>query len=172
MRKTTPIIILSGLLALTILPAGAGAEGQRKCESFSVTGPFSTAITEFADIDANGKASTGDKQLGQIRLHNDKDDQMGERSWVMTVLDLADDGSLKSAFTESISSFYDGAIYTVTKVRDMPANSFEDGQLAIEWSEYTSPIIGGTGAYAGARGTVTAVLGDGKIDYSFDLECD
>ena len=103
-----------------------------------VAGPYSTAITEFADIDSNGKASTGDKQLGQIQLHNNIGDQMGERSWVMTVLDLNDDGSLKSAFAETISSFYDGAIYTVTKIRDMPANSFEDGQLAVEWSEITS----------------------------------
>ncbi|MCP4318971.1 MAG: hypothetical protein GY789_24000 [Hyphomicrobiales bacterium] len=97
---------------------------------------------------------------------------MGENSWVMTVLDLNDDGSLKSAFSKTISSFYDGAIYPVMKIRDMPANSFEDGKVAIEWSEITSPITGGTGAYAGARGSVTAALGDGKIDFQYDLNCE
>ncbi|MCP4318970.1 MAG: hypothetical protein GY789_23995 [Hyphomicrobiales bacterium] len=65
MRKLT-LAFLSGFAAVVFLPTGGHAEGQRKCESFTVNGPFSTAITEFADIDSNGKASTGDKQLGQI----------------------------------------------------------------------------------------------------------
>lgn len=171
MYKTT-LTLFSGLAVAVLLPASGHAEGERKCESFFVFGPFSTATTEFADLDSNSNASTGDKQLGQIHLHNDIGDQMGERSWVVTVLDLNDDGSLESAFAESISSFYDGAIYTVTKIRDMPANSFEDGQLVVEWSELTSPIIGGTGAYAGASGTVTAALGEDGIDYRFELSCE
>ncbi|MEM6462794.1 MAG: hypothetical protein AAF724_12850 [Pseudomonadota bacterium] len=166
------LFLLTGIAASALMTPLAAAQGERRCEPFMVSGPFTTASTEYADLDADGKASTGDKQLGQIQLHNDVGDQMGERSWVMTVLDLNEDGSLKSAFSETISSFYDGAIYTVTKIRDMPANSFEDGQLAIEWSEFTSPILGGTGAYAGVKGTVTASLTEGGVDYQFDLVCD
>ena len=41
----------------------------------------------------------------------------------------------------------------------------------MQWSELTSQITGGTGRYAGARATVTATVGDGAINYSFDLIC-
>ncbi|MEM9105158.1 MAG: hypothetical protein AAGC96_05840 [Pseudomonadota bacterium] len=161
------------IAVLALLPATAHAAiGERACEPFSISGPLTTVETAYVDIDGKGSASTGDKQLGQIELVNDAGDQMGERSWVITVLDLNDDGSLQSAFAETISSFYDGAIYTVTKIRDMPANSFEDGQLAVEWSELTSPITGGTGTFQGAKGSVTTKIGTDTISYSFDLDCD
>ena len=170
--KTT-ITALPCVALLAVLPATAQAAiGERACEPFTISGPFTTADTAFVDIDGKGNASTGDKQLGQIALLDTTGDRAGERSWVITVLDLNDDGSLQSAFAETISSFHDGAIHTVTQIRDMPANSFEDGQLAVQWSELTSPITGGTGSFAGARGSVTASVGDDAINYSFDLICD
>ena len=172
MMKTTIIALpCFALLALSPITAQA-AVGERACQSFKISAPLSTADTAFADLDRNGDASTGDKQLGQIELYTPSGDQTGERSWVITVLDLNDDGSLQSAFAETISSFNDGAIYTVTKIRDMPSNSFEDGRLAVQWSELTSPITGGTGSFAGARGSVTTSISDAGINYSFDLICD
>jgi hypothetical protein len=131
------------------------------CGSFVVT-PQVDDI-EYIDEGAHGK-SPGDFRLVESDLMIDGN-RVG-KSHIMGALMPSDSGDVMTG--TAIAEFPNGTIVSI----GMAHTANPQDEAHYQEGEIVAAVVGGTGAFANAKGTVTAKTGkDGKRKTVFDIRC-
>jgi hypothetical protein len=154
--ETNNFLSAAFLAAILTFPGSAIAQ-DGKCQPFDAHSSGEFRERHSQDLDGDGALSKGDKRIGHRVLQDAQGNKIGDRYYATTTLVVDANDKEIDRVTETVNVFGEGAIFA-TKQRvsgkDLPSN-----------------IIGGTGIYAGAQGTVT-VERDGKANvYHFEVTC-
>jgi hypothetical protein len=148
------------LLGLALALAGCGGGGGTTLEVVSESAPVETV-----DLGPNGKSS-GDTYVFDGRLLDaDEGHRIGHVYGMQTSIAVEPDREVVQATITY--AFDEGGSITIGGIAEYPLG---DTGL-IRNNAYERPIIGGTGKYAGASGTVTTVRRpDGRYQQTFHLD--
>ena len=177
--KSTAALTLSTALALAVISGAvtsgaltarsALAQGQA-CERLELLSTNEDREVHFVDFDGDGP-SIGDRRIGHRRLVDQDGTVVADRMWTVTVHEVNDAGEPTVTVSESVTAFPDGAVFSMIDNRD-PANVDDPTTRHSNAQRPPQEIIGGTGAYAGATGTVEVIRGDDNLmTFIFDLDC-
>jgi hypothetical protein len=147
----------AALLAAVLTFPGTAIAQDGKCQPFDAhsSGEFRERYSQ--DLDGDGALSKGDKRIGHRVLQDAQGNKIGDRYYATTTLVVDADGKEIDRVTETVNVFGDGVIFA-TKQR-------------VAGKDLPSSIIGGTGIFAGAQGSVT-VERKGKANvYHFEAKC-
>lgn len=154
------------------LPGGAFAQSGGVCEAFTITTPAEGRIVSYHEVGQDGPGP-GDVRPGVRSLVDADGSAIGQLRWYETLIGPEGDPAAGSV---SVVRYYlmlpDGTLLAehlnlADKARsDLARPPIEAGELI---------ILGGTGAYAGARGTMSQKVGaDGdplQVVYTVNLIC-
>lgn len=160
-------VTMISLMTSAVVAPGAFAS----CEPFDAHAPSHLREAHHTDLGESGP-SVDDKIVGVRVLNDDNGNPIGSVYWVGHVNSVDSSGVSDSRSLTFVMVFNDGALFAVLDAghRHEHAKHAEQSGLAPSGA-VTADIIGGTKAYAGARGTV-AQEGDGNdVSYHFDLSC-
>lgn len=152
--------MLRAALALTL--AAAASPSWADCEPFTLTSDPSTRTVRHVDA---GQGGHGDLRIGRRSVFQDGEPK-GEKHWLGMVLGTGPDAP---ALFNRVWRLDDGDIHarqmtgTVGLPSDTSRPSIGDGEAI---------ILGGSGNYVGAEGTVTIDLDGTSVTYIFDISCD
>ena len=154
--------------------AGALAGAPATAQEVPSCGPFQITLErdhiEFFD-DRDEGPSTGDRRIGRFDTFLMDGTPAGAFLFASTTLpggepgDYQEFGHARYTFDTSDvqGTIHLSTLYTLADPSDTDHTVTAD---------YTYPVLGGTGAFAGARGTVhTEANADGRL-HTFDLVCD
>jgi hypothetical protein len=152
-------LLLLGL-ALALALVGCGGGGGTTLEVVSDSAPVETV-----DLGPNGKSS-GDTYVFDGALFDaDEGHRIGHAYGMQTSISVERDREVVQATITY--TFDEGGSITIGGIGEYPLG---DTGL-IRTKPYERPILGGTGKYAGASGTVTTVRrADGRYEQTFHLE--
>lgn len=171
-RRRTKTTILATALATTLLTSILTTDGlaQGSCEPFSVVSTGDGRTVEYIDHGAPG-SSLGDQRIGVRVLTAEDGSPAGTLHWVLTVMHPQPDGT-GTVYLELTFFLPDGELFTkgIRAVTNAPEDT---ARQSTDRSAQTA-IIGGTGAYAGARGTYEQFSSPNGIGetYVLDISCD
>ncbi|MEM6462124.1 MAG: hypothetical protein AAF724_09435 [Pseudomonadota bacterium] len=133
-----------------------------ECAPFTLTSDSTTRTVDHFDA---GHGGPGDLRIGS-RLVKLDGQPKGETHWVGVLLGSGEDAPV---LFNRVWRLDDGEIHAshVTNVVSPPADTSEP---SIAGSD--AVIIGGTGSYAGANGTVSVDLESTSVTYIFEIECE
>ena len=154
-----------GAALLALSAAGAWAD----CAPMTVKSIPGTREAHFTDNDASGAASQGDMRNGEIALQTENGTPVGKEYWLATV-QAVDAGGKPTTYDEvQVFVLGDGAIFTANALE--PAASYEEPETTIVATGSKRRIVGGTGAYAGAHGTMEMTVDGTDFTYRFEVQC-
>lgn len=157
MNGSCRFIVIAAGAAILSNTSAMSAEGHL-CQSLDVYSSGEFREAHAIDIDGEGTVSAGDKRIGHRVLQDTSGAKIGDRYYATTIRAVDEKGYAVSRFTETVNIIADGAIFT-TKER-------------IGGKDMTSKISGGTGRFAGARGTVSVERDGSENIYHFQLTCE
>lgn len=148
--------------AMIVVGAGCGGGGG---ETLSVVAPAKGLHQSTVDLGPQGK-SGGDVYVFDGPLLDSKEEKsVGSVYGTQTSIALDSDSETVQAMITY--DFGHGDRITVGGISEYPRG---DTGL-VENKEFERPILGGTGRYGGARGTVTSVRrSDGSYEQTFEIE--
>ena len=159
-------IVAAGAALTAIGPAAAATAD---CTPLAVQSIAGSREAHFIDQDASGGASLGDTRNGVLSLRDADGKPVGKEYWLATVQAVGADGK-PSRFDEvQVFVFDDGALFTSS--REEPAASFDNTETTIVPTGMKRRVVGGTGAYAGARGTMDTTVDGVDFTFRFDVTC-
>lgn len=153
--------------ALLVAPA---AMAWADCAPMTVQSVPETRDVHFADLDASGGPSRGDKRVGEYGRRTPDGTTVGKIYWAATVNEVDADQKPTGLQADMVLVFDDGALF-MTNAKG-PAERFANTQATVVPSRADLLVVGGTGAYATASGTATATFD--KLDFEFviDMACE
>lgn len=135
--------------------------------------PAATHEAHFNDMDGNGEVSLGDSLVGQRTLENALGQPEAELFFMGTVQEIDAQSGVALRPTKYVYLLEDGTLFG-TQDFNLPVSDFQHPPgKTLSSQTKTVKILGGTGAYTNARGTVNFEIneaGDGL--YDIDFECD
>jgi len=140
------------------------------CGPLTMTSVPGTREVHFRDQDDSGGITPGDTRTGEMALVNADGSTAGKIHWLATVQATDADGKPTAYDEVQVFTFDDGAVFTVNQ--HAPAASFEETTTTIVPTGAKRRIVGGTGAYAKARGTMDITVDGVDFTYRFDMACD
>jgi len=159
--------IVAGCAALATLLSVASVAA---CGPITVQSIPDTREAHFVDKDGSGGASLGDMRSGVISLQDADGKPVGSEYWLATV-DAVDAAGKPSSYDEvQVFVLADGALFTSSK--NEPPASFEQPESTIVMTGDRRQVVGGTGAYAGASGTMEATVDGLDFTFRFDVTCE
>lgn len=158
--------IATAVAASAAMPSSALAE----CAPFVAHSPFDQREIHYVDQGEKGP-SVGDKTVGRRGLVDADGKPLAGNHWITHMLEVDDDGVAVRVYQNSVAVFEDGVIFSAgeTSYRNPVSALKEKNSYGVD-TTVTREIIGGTGAYAGATGTVTVATGDTDV-FQFDITC-
>lgn len=160
--------MIAGCAALgTVLSAGSAIAA---CESISVQSIPDTREAHFVDKDGSGNAGLGDMRNGVLLLQNADGKPIGAEYWLATVDGVDADGKPTSYNEVQVFVFEDGAVFTSNQHK--PAASFDQTETTIVPTGAQRQVVGGTGAYGGARGTMETSVDGLDFTFRIDVTCE
>lgn len=142
------------------------------CEPFVVTSPVSGREAGVADGGEPGPGP-GDRPFGRRGLVDANGNAIGTLNWNSHVLAVNGDGVPTEVEVTQLWDFDDGAIFVhgmsvyQSRLKDFEdAPAFDSSDPEITWT-----ILGGTGAYAGASGTISAKADGQDLAFRVDVTC-
>lgn len=155
-----PLALVSVVAAVT-LAAGCGDGG----ETLSVVAPAQGLHQSTVDLGPEGKSGGDVYVFDGPLLDEDEKESIGNVYGTQTSIALDSDAETVQAMITY--DFGGGDRITIGGVGQYPRG---DAGL-VEGQEFERPILGGTGRYAGADGTVTTVRrADGAYEHTFEIE--
>ena len=152
---------------LTAIPA-MSAEDLPPCGTFTVMGSSELDVTVL-DTGEEGD-SVGDQRYGQRALVTADGEALGDLRFIASVFDPGGDGNgVTILHARTIHTLPEGTIHGSSQLLIEAATDEE----ALPQGQVVIAVIGGTGAYAGSRGQITATDAPGEpTRYDFELQCD
>ena len=156
--------LFTSAAAATVIAASATAQPLPSCGPFQIT--LELDHIEFFD-DRDEGPSTGDRRIGRFDTFLMDGTPAGAFLFASTTLPGGEPGDYHefghARYTFDHGTVHISTLYTLADPSDTEHTVTTD---------YTYPVLGGTGAFAGARGTVhTQATEDGRL-HTFDLTCD
>lgn len=142
------------------------------CSSLVAFSPLEKRQASYLAASPDGPGA-GDKMIGQRALESEEDgSSLGTIFWTVDVLDVNDSGLSTDKTLSLVAALNDGAIFAFVESA-VPVDSAVHPSTTVTHPSGGSiiEVIGGTGAYADARGTLTIKNRDDGVVYSFDLSC-
>jgi len=157
---------LSGL-ALTM--ATAGAHAFERCEPFTVFADHASHEITYVDLGDEGP-SVGDRRIFHGELHDDAGKVVGRVDGESSVIYSDDEGNTRT-IANVVYQFPTGVIvYMITPAGF--ARDFGDASAPLLPSaEAARIIVGGSGVFAGASGSVDVTRGDDKSETRVNVSC-
>lgn len=161
------------VLAIFAAIPGTSADGERACETFTVYSPAETFSLHFSDLDGDGRASVGDKRVGQSVLTDVDGNKVGTRYVSNTLREVNADGEVGARSIEMVFALEDGTIFVSYDISAPPRANFDiAGKSMAPRRVHTMTVVGGTGVFAGARGSLDfEPAGSSTSEYLFHLAC-
>jgi hypothetical protein len=169
-------------LATIIFGLLSSCSALAACEPFSAITPIDARYFAYSDVDGDGRVSPGDKLIGRDTLFDAEGNETGRLFVVMTLRDVADGTIATKAAVDHIYALTGGAIFAfrtlhglTVNVQKIASNEIFDGSNMNETMNTfrtTMPVIGGTGSYAGAGGTVAFSFTDGVGKFEANVSCE
>ena len=160
----------NSILALAITPviASTSVSAQETCSPFTLVSTGEGRSVEYIDIGVEG-SSRADKRIGVRDLTAQDGSAVGQARWILTVLEPKGEGS-GASYIDWVFSLPDGVLFAkglkaVTSAPDDTSKQSSDNSDQFA-------IVGGTGVFAGARGTHTKSLDGLKEIYSIEITCE
>jgi hypothetical protein len=150
----------------TVAPA---AQTPDACAPFTVTSDGSQRTVEYFDIGNDGPGA-GDMRIGRRALIDEAGNSVGHHRWVLVHLDPPPgSGERSESYGMHVLSLDDGQIHyqVLTEVVESPEKT-ERASVG----GFTGIIVGGTGAYSFARGTVDLSVDGLNSSHAFNIRCD
>jgi len=148
--------------AVLVIGAGCGDDGG---ETLSVVATPKGQHQETVDLGREGKSGGDVYVFDGPLLDSEEEETIGSVYGTQTSIAL--DGASETVQAMITYDFGDGDRITVGGIGEYPRG---DNGL-VENQEFERPILGGTGRYAGADGTVTSVRrADDSYEHTFELE--
>lgn len=158
------------LAAATVAPV---ALAQGACKPFSVKNDMTHRSVKYIDLGEEGHGP-GDLRVGYMPLIDESGNTVGRHRWRLTVYDAlpsADAGG--DAVSDSLATetlvFDDGMIFILSLPTAVRQGRKTERQSV---KGYTGAVVGGTGTYAFARGTVEVNFDGDDSTISLDIRCD
>ncbi|WP_421725193.1 hypothetical protein [Bauldia sp.] len=152
------------------LATETGLAQGRACDELTLVSMNDHREVHFVDFDNDGP-SIGDRRIGHRRLVDKDGNVIADRVWTVTVQEVDDAGEPTVTASEAVTLFEDGNIFTRVDNRD-PVNVDDLTTMHSNAQRPPQAIIGGTGAYAGATGTLEVIRGkDNQMTFVFALDC-
>lgn len=164
MRMMGTLVVGAGLVVL------AGASAQADCGPMVLTSIPDTRMVAFADLDGSGGTSPGDKRSGEYALAGADGAPAGKIYWTATPTAVDDAGKATSMESHTVIVLEDGALFGGTVAQ--PAAAHDDTGPTVMATGHQPVIHGGTGAYAGARGTIAITVDGVDFTYEVDIACE
>ena len=150
-----------------ILCTPANAAGEKACTSFVASSDERDRIVEYIDLGATGP-SAGDRRVGRAAVFDSDGKEIGYKVWTITIVEVEGDKPV-AIVGQQQHILTDGSLFSLITAGYQGDYQQED-KPTITDSE--KPVIGGTGAYAGARGTATQKFEGVAETTTFNLICE
>lgn len=158
-RRTSLAFVMIG--AAIAVSAGCGDDS----ETLSVVATAKGQHLSTLDLGRQGKSGGDVYVFNSPLLDSEEKESIGSVYGTQTSIALDSDSETVQAMITY--DFRNGDRITVGGISEYPRR---DTGL-VENQEFERPILGGTGRYAGARGTVTSVRRpDGSYEHTFEIE--
>ena len=168
MNQTLRVLALTTAI-LGFNTVAAGAQTSDACTPFTVMSDGSQRTVEYFDIGDEGPGA-GDMRIGRRALINEAGDSVGYHRWVLIHLDAPPGpGERSESYGMHVLNLDDGQIHyqVLTEVVESPEKT-EQASVG----NFTGIIVGGTGGYSFARGTVDLSVDGLKSTHVFNIRCD
>lgn len=164
----TRLLAAAGLIS-GLGTAFASSQAAADCEPFSVHAGDERTV-QYLDHGESGPGF-GDIRVGRRSLVDDEGNGIGYHRWLLFQLDtLTPDGEeLSESFGDHVLSMDEGDIY-FRILGESVAPSHETHRPTV--TDFTGVVIGGTGAYKFARGTVDRSFDGHRGTFALDIRCD
>ena len=158
------LMVLAAAAAALLLAAGCGDDDDGP-ENLELVSDPKEDVFEVVDVGDRGR-TVGDFFVFEgPMLDPDSEDVVGHAYGTQSSLSLGDDTEVVQAMITY--ELDEGGQILVGGTAEYPA----EGDGLVEGEEYVRPILGGTGDYAGAGGTLTTVRQpDGSYEQTFEFE--
>lgn len=145
------------------VPGMAETEGG-ECQNFAVR--IEIDRVSFFDHGEDG-VGAGDRRIGRYNVLSMDGSLLGEFVFVATVLPPTDDGQ-HELFADALYTLPGGTLATTLHYQLSDAAETATGAT----QDFVYPVTGGTGAFAGVRGTLASTTDDegGRV-HAFTLTC-
>jgi hypothetical protein len=157
------------LLGAALAMAPGAAHAVERCEPFTVFHDHATHKRSFVDHGDQGP-SVGDRQISSAPLRNAAGDVVGHLD-VESTLVHGDDAGNGRLIADLVAQFPTGMI--ILKIPPSPyRHDFDDAsKFPAPSADIARVIVGGSGAFLGASGTVEVDHRDDSTEMKFNLSC-
>lgn len=163
-RLWRPSLALAMIGAAIAVSAGCGGDGDGG-ETLSVVATAKGQHLATVDLGRPGKSSGDVYVFSSPLLDSQEKESIGRVYGTQTSIALDSDSETVQAMITY--DFGDGDQITVGGIGEYPRGD----KGLVENQEFERPILGGTGRYAGAGGTVTSVhRPDDSYEHTFEIE--
>jgi len=168
---TNQRVLLAAVVSIAILglvPAAADAQTDA-CAPFTVHSGDERSVV-YLDHGLEGPGS-GDLRIGRRSLVDEDGNDAGYHRWVLMHFDLVnpEETDLNEYYGTHVLNLKGGDVYYQV-LGEVAGQPHETGKPSVK--DYTGVVVGGTGAYAFARGTVDRTFDGTKGSYALDIRCD
>jgi hypothetical protein len=156
------------IAVLGLNPVAAHSQTTDACASFTVSAGDERSV-EYLDQGAEGP-SPGDLRVGRRTLVDEAGNPVGYHRWVHIILDAPPGAGERSEnYGNHVLNLDEGQIYyqVLAEVVGPPENTEQASA-----GDYTGVVVGGTGAYSFARGTVERSFDGVKGTFAVEIRCD
>ena len=139
------------------------------CEPFVAHGVGESRSVAYVNV-GEETLSQGDMRLGGRTLTDDQGTPLGAYSWVSTLQEPPDENGVGIVAIDLYLELEGGQVMTHALTRS--AGRFDDLAAVVVQPPVEFAIVGGTGDYAGARGSSRLILSGADTVFVVDLFCD
>lgn len=147
-----------------------GAHASEACNGFTVTAPLDDSRVVAVLSDDGSDLKAGDRRIGFSPLLDKIGNAVGTVDWQTQVLAGSVDGKARLS-SDVVLNFQDGSLFARSGVFTSDGKVVNAGTRTVS-DDQVRHIVGGTGAFAGARGDITFTMQEnGDAVFNVQVTC-